>query len=145
MAKISLIGVDLAREGSEFTFVEPLTECSSCRIRNVCFSLEPGTKYRITKIREKQHPCLIFNKNKVATIEVEQVENYLNIPEGVKLQEGSAIKPTSLHCEYITCPNVETCNLIHMREGQKFKIQNIGEKVDCPKGYNLRKVTITTK
>lgn len=145
MAKISLIGVDLAREGAEFTFVEPLTECSSCRIKNVCFSLEPGTRYRITHIREKQHPCIIFNKNTVATIEVEPVENHLNIPEGVRLQEGSSIKPSSMDCDYITCPNIETCNLIHMREGQKFKILEVGERVDCPKGYNLRRVKVSTK
>lgn len=145
MAKISLIGVDLAKEGLEFTFVEPLKGCTECRIKNVCFNLEPGTSYRITKVREKENPCFVFNKDKVNTIEVEPLDEFLNAQNGMKLQEGSTIKATSLECKQFTCPNIEVCNLIHIKEGRKARINSIGEKVDCPKGLDLRKVTVSFK
>lgn len=145
MAKISLIGADLAKEGLEFTFVEPLKECTECRIKNVCFNLEQGMSYRITGVREKENPCLIFNKEKVNTIEVEPLNDFLNAQNGMKLQEGSTFKAISLECDYITCPNIETCNLIHIKNGKKAKILSIGDKVDCPKGLDLRKVSVSFK
>lgn len=145
MAKISLIGVDLAKEGLEFTFVEPLKGCTECRIKNVCFNLEPGRTYRITKVRDKENPCFVFNKDKVNTIEVELLEDHLNVANGRKLQEGSTLATESLNCDYITCENIETCNLIHIKEGLKAKILSVGEKVDCPKGLNLKRVTVSLK
>ncbi len=145
MAKISLIGVDLAKEGLEFTFVEPLKGCTECRIKNVCFNLEPGMSYRITKVREKENPCFVFNRDKVNTIEVEPVDDYLNAMNGMKLQEGSTFKTTSLECDRITCPNIETCNLMHVKEGKKAKIVSIGNKVDCPRGLDLRRVNVSFK
>ena len=142
MAKISLIGVDLAKEGLEFTFVTPLVGCAECRIKNVCFNLEPGRKYRITKVRDKINPCFVFNGDKVSTIEVEEVQNYAHIQHGKKLQEGSTITLSSINCDNYACPNIETCNLIHMRDGTKAIVEKIDGKVDCPKGYDLRKVAI---
>ena len=71
MAKVSLIGVDLAEEGMEFTFVQPLKECSECKVKNVCFNLEQGRNYRVTAVRKKEIPCNVYNKGKVMAIEVE--------------------------------------------------------------------------
>ncbi len=82
MAKISLIGVDLAKEGMEFTFVTPLVGCAECRIKNVCFNLDPGRTYRVTAVREKRNPCFVFNRDQVATVEVEEVQEYLNMQYG---------------------------------------------------------------
>lgn len=145
MAKISLIGVDLAKEGMEFTFVEPLKGCTECRIKNVCFNLESGVSYRITKVREKENPCFVFNKDKVNTIEVEPTPDFLNVQSGRKLQEGSTINATSLNCNHYTCPNIETCNLIFLKEGKKARILSIDEKIDCPKGYDLRRISVSYK
>ncbi len=140
MAKISLIGVDLAREGLEFKFVGPLVGCAECRIKNVCFNLEPGRTYKITKVREKQNPCFVYNKDLVATIEVEEIPEHVNLQAGRKLQEGSSITLKSMECDHITCPNIETCNLLHMREGQKVTIKKIEGDLDCPKGYKMKSV-----
>lgn len=142
MAKISLIGVDLAKEGLEFRFVGPLVGCAECRIKNVCFNLEPGRKYKITKVREKENPCFVYNKDRVATIEVEELPDYLNLQAGRKLQEGSSVTLKSMECDHYTCPQIETCNLIHMREGSKAIIKKVEEKIECPKGYNMKKVLV---
>jgi len=142
MAKISLIGVDLAKEGMEFTFVTPLVGCAECRIKNVCFNLDPGRTYRVTSVREKRNPCFVFNKDQVATVEVEEVQEYLNMQYGRKLQEGSTVTAKSMECDHYTCPNIERCNMSFMREGSKATITKIEEKLDCPKGYNMRKVAV---
>lgn len=143
--KISLIGVDLAKEGLEFTFVTPLVGCAECRIKNVCFNLEPGRKYKITKVRDKINPCFVFNGDKVATVEVEDLTNYANIQQGKKLQEGSTVTLASMGCDNYACPNIETCNLIHVREGTKAVVDKIEGKLECPKGYDLRRVAVTLR
>ncbi len=142
MAKISLVGLDLAKEGMEFTFVTPLVGCAECKIKNVCFNLQPGKTYKITKVRDKVHPCFVFNHDKVATIEVEEVNENVNLEYGKKVQEGSKVTLKSMECDHYTCPNIETCNLIHKREGTKATISKVEEKLDCPKGYDMRRVSV---
>lgn len=141
--KISLIGIDLAREGLEFTFVGPLVGCSECRIKNVCFNLDPGRTYRVLKVREKENPCFVFNQDRVATVEVEEVPEIAHMQYGKKIQEGSSVTLKSIDCDHFTCPNIERCNLIHVREGTRGVINKVEEKLDCPKGYDMRRVSIT--
>ena len=143
MPKISLIGLDLAREGLEFKFVGPLAGCSKCRIKGVCFNLDPGKTYRITSVRAKENPCFVFNHDKVATVEIEEAKEFMNILGGKKLQEGSSITLKSLECDHFSCPNIEKCNLVYDREGRKAVVKKIEGNVDCPKGYNLKKVQIS--
>lgn len=142
MSKISLIGVDLAIEGLEFIFTGPLVGCSECRIKNVCFNLDPGKTYRILKVREKENPCFVFNKDKVATVEIEEVPEIIHMQYGKKLQEGSSVTLESVKCDHITCPHIEKCNVMHMREGTRAVINKVEEKLECPKGYDMRKVSV---
>ena len=138
--KITLIGVDLARKNMEFTFKGPLSgKCDDCRIRNVCFNLEPGKKYKITDVKEQVNPCFVYNKNKVSTIEVEEVKNTYNIQNGKRLMEGSSIELRSMKCDYLTCPNIEKCNLINI-SSKKIVVNKIEKKLSCPKGYDIREV-----
>ncbi|MEM0139238.1 MAG: UPF0179 family protein [Ferroplasma sp.] len=139
--KISLIGIDLAKKDLEFTFKGPLTgKCDECRIKNVCFNLEPGKSYRIKDVKEQVNPCFIYNKNKVSTIEVEELPNRYNIQKGKRLIEGSSIELKSMKCDYLTCPNIEKCNLLYINSGKKIVINKIIRKLECPKGYDMREV-----
>ncbi len=142
MSKISLIGVDQAREGNVFTFVTPLQTCGECRIKNVCFNLEAGKTYRISKVRENVNPCFVYDQGKVSTIEVEEVDESLNIRYGNRLQEGSKINVSGMKCDHISCPEIETCNLIHKKDSMKVTVNRINEKIDCPKGYDMRRVSV---
>ncbi len=138
--KISLIGVDLAKKNMEFTFKGPLSgKCDECRIRNVCFNLEPGKRYKIIDVKEQINPCFIYNKNKVSTIEVEEIKSTYNIQNGKRLMEGSSIELKSMKCDCLTCPNIEKCNLIDI-PGKKIVVNKIIKKLSCPKGYDMREV-----
>lgn len=143
MQKISLIGLDLAKEGLEFTFSGPLVGCTECRIKNVCFNLDAGKTYRILKVREKENPCFVFNQDKVATVELEEVPEFAHMQYGKKIQEGSSVTLNSMNCDQITCPYIEKCNILHMREGTRAVINKVENKLECLKGYDMRKVSVS--
>ncbi len=140
MAKITLVGEKLAEEGNEFVFIGPLPECSECRIKNVCFNLEPGRSYRITSLREKTNKCSIFEGNKVRAVEIEKIGDFFILEQSIKLQEGATLEINSRKCDHISCENIEACNNMWRKNVRKIKIESIVEKVDCPKGYSLSKV-----
>ncbi|MCL4332056.1 MAG: UPF0179 family protein [Candidatus Thermoplasmatota archaeon] len=142
MAKVSLIGVDLAEEGMEFTFVQPLKECSECKVKNVCFNLEQGRNYRVTAVRKKEIPCNVYNKGKVMAIEVEELEESVHVKYGQKVQDGSSFVLESLNCDNFSCEHIETCNLMHVRNGRKVTIASVEEKIECPKNYDIRRVKV---
>ncbi len=57
MVVITLIGEHQAKEGEQFVYRGPLTECRECKLKAVCFNLDPGSMYRIKKIRDVHHEC----------------------------------------------------------------------------------------
>ncbi|WP_337859897.1 UPF0179 family protein [Ferroplasma sp.] len=139
--KISLIGVELAKPGLVFTFRGALSgKCDECRIKSVCFNLEPGRSYKIKEVKEQVNPCFIYDKNKVSTIEVEEVPDTYNVQNGKRLMEGSSIELRSMKCDYLTCPNIEKCNLLNMKANKKIVVKNIKSRLNCPKGYDMREV-----
>ena len=143
MAKVSFVGTSIAKEGLEFVFAGPLQECSGCKVKNVCFSLDPGRRYRVTKLREKTNPCGIFLGDRAVAVEVEEVEEYINAKYDLSIQEGSTITTGSMRCKYLACENIETCNLLSMREGKKAKIEAVVGKLACPAGYDMRKMKVS--
>ncbi len=144
MSKISLIGQDLAKEGMEFRFVGPLVGCSICNIKNVCFNLEPGKNYRIARVRDKENNCFVFNGDKVKTVEVDEVDDVLTMQNSRALQEGSTITTKSMKCTKIACEYIETCNLMHHKDGRKVTVSKVEGKVECPRGLDIRKIRIST-
>ncbi len=141
MNKITLIGVDLAKKDGIFTFIGPLTgKCDECRIKNVCFNLEEGKKYRILDVREQINPCFVYNGNKVSTIEVEEIDDTYNIQNSKRLMEGSSIELKSMKCDFLTCPFIEKCNLLNIKKPKKIVVKKIVKKIKCPKGYDMREV-----
>jgi uncharacterized protein (UPF0179 family) len=142
-AKISLIGLDQAEVGNIFRFVTPLQSCSECKIKNVCFNLEHGRLYKVLEVRKNQHDCMVFNHNKVATVQVEELDEEMVVEYGKRIQEGSTITLNSRHCDHITCQFIEKCNLIYQPDGVKVNIKKILSKLECPKGFNMRKIEVS--
>ena len=57
MALITLLSEPQAKVGGEFYFMGPLTDCKDCRLKGVCFNLEPGSRYRVVEVRSQRHAC----------------------------------------------------------------------------------------
>ncbi|MCL4350476.1 MAG: UPF0179 family protein [Candidatus Thermoplasmatota archaeon] len=142
-SKVTLIGLDQAEVGNVFRYITPLQVCSDCKVKGACFTLEKGKTYRINEVREKEHPCKIFNHDMVRVVSVEEAMEEFIVPYDNRVQEGSTLNIGGMDCDYITCDFIEKCNLLHNREDVKVKISKIERKVDCPKNYDMRAISGT--
>ncbi|OYT60348.1 hypothetical protein B6U71_00955 [Euryarchaeota archaeon ex4484_178] len=138
---ITLIGKALAEEGLEFQYRGPLMECRTCKLKNVCFNLDEGKWYRITKIRDKEHDCKIHEGGKVVTVEVEEIPVPIII-SAKNVVEGETITYKPVSCRDTKCEYYPLCHPIGLREGDKIKIVKVLENVECDK-KNLKKVLVT--
>ena len=139
---ITLIGKELAEEGLEFQYFGPLLECRSCKLKNVCFNLDEGKWYRITKIRDKEHDCKVHDGDKVVTVEVEEIPVPLVI-SAKSVVEGETIAFKPINCKEYGCEYYELCHPFGLREGTKVKIMKVEGEVKCPRKKDLKKVLVT--
>jgi len=140
MKKITLIGSELAKTGNEFIYLGLLEECESCRFKRICHNnLEIGTRYKIVSVRSANHPCTV-HENGVKVVEVAPAEFTILI-ESKKALEGVTLTHNDVQCDKVCCKNYLSCH----PEGisGKYKVSQISsEKVECPKGNSLKKVSI---
>lgn len=135
MVLITLIGEPVAKIGNKFVYLGPLTDCKDCRLRTVCFNLEAGNRYEITKIRNQKHECAA-RESQVCVVEVEKVKVDSAVPKKVAI-DGSMITFQSPKCGNMGCRNYMICHPVGVADGGKYALSDIGKKVDCPEGENL--------
>ena len=91
MALVTLIGEKLARAGDEFIYIGPNNECRNCKLKTVCFNLQQGRFYKITKVRDKQHTCVVHEGN-VVVVEVNAIPILASIDKNLSEGEETMIK-----------------------------------------------------
>ncbi|MEM0160194.1 MAG: UPF0179 family protein [Thermoplasmata archaeon] len=138
---VTLISKKLAKPGTVFQFLGPLVDCKDCSLKNVCFDLDFGKFYRITGLRAKEHACILYQDNKVVSIEIEEIPAQLNLPKKQAI-DGGIITYSELNCDNIDCDNYSFCKMLGLKDGMKITIIDVGEKIDCPKGLDLVKVHV---
>jgi len=129
MVLITLIGEAQAKVGNRFYYIGPLTECKDCRLKGVCFNLEPGHLYEIVAMREAEHDCEI-HESKVRAVEL------VKVPVSVAVQskraiDGSVITFETANCDNIGCENYLYCRPLGIRDGTKFTISEIKGDIEC--------------
>ncbi len=139
---ITLVGKKLAKEGFEFQYVGPLLECRDCKLKNVCFNLDEGKWYRVTKVRDKEHECKVHYEGKVVTVEVEEIPVPLALPAKTVVQ-GETLSYKPLNCREYDCEFYELCHPLGLREGTKIKVEEVLEDLNCGKNKKLKKVLVT--
>ncbi|MFQ6060497.1 MAG: UPF0179 family protein, partial [Thermoplasmata archaeon] len=107
---ITLIGERQVREGNEFIYHGPLTNCRECRLKSVCFNLEEGRRYRIKGIRGVRHECKI-HEDGVQVVEVESVPLSIAL-SGKSAIEGSTVLLEFPECHEISCKEYSICHPI---------------------------------
>src|SRR5438046_9357594 len=85
-----------AKAGYEFLYRGPQPECGPCKVRGACLNQEVGHRYRIRRVRDVSHPCLL-NGERARVVEVEPVA-----PD-CSLSSRSAIEGAGLAYEKIVC------------------------------------------
>ncbi|MEA1907637.1 MAG: UPF0179 family protein [Euryarchaeota archaeon] len=140
---ITLIGVRLAKIGTEFIYKGPASECEECRFKNSCMNLLNGRKYRIVNIRTTTtHNCQVHDGGVQA---VEVVESpTISAIESKKAFEGSKIVFEPLSCNKNECGMYDLCHPIGLEFGDKCTITTIigNAPDDCIKGLSLKLVEL---
>ena len=141
MALITLLGKAHAEVGREFYYMGPLTECKDCRLKGVCFNLEPGSKYRVVEVRSQQHDCHEFDGDSITAVSVEKVPTAAAVPKKLAI-EGSVITFQESKCENIGCPNHHLCHAVGKRDGGKYSVTAVKGDLECPIGAKMVSVDL---
>jgi hypothetical protein len=139
MVLVTLIGEKLAKEGEEFVYLGPNNECKNCKLKNVCFNLKPKRKYKITKIRDKEHECSV-HEGKVVVVEVREIPLLGSVNK--KLSEGTRVKVEKRVCKNIDCNHFEICTNIALQKDKSYSIKKVHGRMECPKDLELYKVEL---
>ncbi len=140
MTIITLVGLKQAKKGYEFTYLGSTSDCKECRLKNVCFHLEEGRRYKIKGIRERQHDCKLHEKA-VRVVEVEHVRIPVAIEEAMAV-EGSTVTITLNGCNNISCKHYQLCNPPGLKRGAKFKVEEVKKGLRCSRGNKLKEVGV---
>jgi uncharacterized protein (UPF0179 family) len=129
---LTVIGKRLAKEGLTFIFIGSLSDCKECKVKNICFHLEQGRRYKILDVRDVLHECPVHEEG-VVVIEVEELMRDIIIPEKQAI-EGSTITIKLPKCIEKGCDNYQLCLPVGLNTGQKKKVLKVGAKVKCKTG-----------
>jgi len=135
MVLITLIGETQARIGNRFYFVGPLTECKECRLRGVCFNLEPGSLYEVVALRDTLHDCPM-HEGSVRVVEVEKKPTLASVLRKYAI-DGNTITFESRRCDNLGCENRMYCIPMCIKDGTKLRITDVLGDIECPIGENL--------
>ena len=132
MVLLTVIGKTIAKTGVEFIFMGPNSSCKECKVKNICFHLDQGSKYKIIDSRDVVHDCPQHDEG-VVVVQVEEVPRQAVIPKR-QAMEGTTITFELPKCDYRGCPHYNLCFPIGMENGMKKKVIQTHEKVDCVQG-----------
>jgi len=130
MVIVTLVGEHQAVEGEKFVYRGPLTECKECKLKTVCFNLDPGSVYRIKSIREVHHECKV-HEDGVRVVEVEKIPMRCAVSSKYAI-EASTITLTGSHCDYIGCDNYRLCNPLGAVRNTKWRVIAVHGEIECP-------------
>jgi len=137
MTFITLIGEKQAKKGKEFVYLGISKDCRSCKLKMVCSNLKKGRSYRITKVRDNHHECAIHDEG-VRAVEIEELPIIATIPKDSA--EGTIVSFEPIVCKNRGCSNYEYCH--PDIKPKKYRITEVIEIVNCPEGFNLKKVKL---
>ncbi len=140
MVMLTVIGKKLAKKGLEFTYLGPVTECKECKVRNICFHLEKGTKYRVVDVRKVNHDCPV-HEDGVTVVQVEEVPRDAIVAKRLAI-EGSTISYEMPRCRQRSCENWFLCFVPGLEQGHKKKVTSVGERVNCQAGQDRVRVKL---
>ena len=140
MVLVTVVGELQCKKGFEFVFGGPLADCRDCKVKNVCFHLEPNRWYRVTEVRDVHHECKVHEAG-VRVVEVEKLPTKAALNANTAV-EGSMITFEEVDCNRIGCPSYRLCKPWGASEGMRFRISGVESELDCPKGQKLKVVLL---
>jgi hypothetical protein len=140
MVLLTVVGEGLVLPGYTFVYLGPLAECKECKVKNVCFGLVKGKRYRVVSPRKVKHACKVHDGG-VQVVEVEEVPFDVCVPEK-GLVAGSSITLQMADCRHLGCPSRGLCFPLGIDRGAKLQVIEVGDKVDCAARESRRKARV---
>lgn len=132
MSSITLIGTRLAEPGREFVYRGAAAGCEGCPYREQCLNLNPGTRYRVTSVRENASTleCAVHDGG-VRAVEVEPAPVTATVDSKAAYAGSSA----SLEgpCPHTECPSHEYCEPMGAEFDREYRITEV--RGDPPHDY----------
>ena len=135
MAQVTLVGDGQAIAGREFVYRGPQPECRPCKVKAACLNQELGRRYRITKVRDVRHECLL-NEGHVRVVEAAPAPPEVSVATRTAV-EGAVLAYEKIVCANAACPNYRTCHPIGIDPGMRVRVLKVGPELDCPLGYSI--------
>lgn len=135
MVLITLVGDSQADIGNRFYFMGPLTECKECRLRGICFNLEPSSLYEVVALRDTLHDCPV-HEGSVRVVEVERRPIPAAVPAKHAI-DGSTVTFESRRCDKLDCANRIYCVPVSIKDGTKLRISDVAGELECPNGEDV--------
>ncbi|MGQ0534770.1 MAG: UPF0179 family protein [Methanobacteriota archaeon] len=133
---VTLVGAAWAKEGATFAAEGAVAECEGCRLFKVCQNLETGHRYRVTKVREVEHPCPgDLHEAGMRVVEVEELPLLVSLPEIQTRGTGYTHHPVDCG---VGCPYRRHCFPSAVAAGTSLRIVKVGEPLFCKVGRRLR-------
>jgi hypothetical protein len=141
VVQITLVGERQAQVGHQFVYRGPQPECGPCRVRSACLNQDVGRRYRVVRVRDVAHACLL-NEERARVVEVDASPPPVSLPTSAAV-EGALVAYERIVCANAACPNYRTCHPIGVDRGTKLKVLAVGPELECPIGYALSSATVT--
>ena len=135
VVQITLVGERQAHAGHEFIYRGPQPECTPCKVRSACLNQDLGRRYRITRVRDVAHPCLL-NEERARVVEVEPIPPDCSLSARVGV-EGAVLAYEKIVCSNGACPNFRLCHPVGVEPGMRIRVVELGPELECPLGYSL--------
>jgi len=133
---ISLVPKDVAKKGYQFTHLGGTETCKKCKLLSVCInSLVVGSNYEITKVREKEHTCLIDDGSMVVC-DLKEMNDLLSV-KFQKFLDHVVITREPLECIEVLCEYYDYCMSDKYEQTTKVKVLKNKGKIQCPLKYDL--------
>ncbi len=140
MSMLTVVGVSLAKKGTEIIFLGPLSECKVCKVKNICFHLDKGSHYKIVGVRDVKHGCEV-HEDGVKVVEIEKIP-FKAVMDKKKAIDGSTMAFELPSCIERGCEHYLLCYPPGLASKNKVKILSLDGKVECPAGMARVKVTL---
>ena len=135
MVQVTLVGDGQATVDREFVYRGPQPECRPCKVKAACLNQEVGRRYRIVKVRDVRHVCLL-NEGHARVVEVTLVPPEISVAARTAV-EGAVLAYEKIACANAACPNFRTCHPVGIDPGMRVRVLQVGPELDCPLGYSL--------
>ncbi|MGB1586009.1 MAG: UPF0179 family protein [Thermoplasmatota archaeon] len=130
----------LATPGYRFTATGgPYEECDGCPVQKLCFAPEAGRHMEVKAVRSVVHPCNL-HEGGMRVVELDEA-SFATTLEAKRLR-GTAATYSPPDCGHPTCPNWKLCHPVGPTRDVRYAVESVGEAVDCPMHYNLKRVHI---